>query len=217
MAGQLLQSRTIAYLKACKIVAIAVKIYQLRAIAHIKTCKLVAIAVQIYQFRVIAQVKTCKLVGVAEQLSQCCILAHIKALQLVGGAVQRVQCREVFNTCEVGDSHFINIDLRHRCNFLSRQDIIIGCVKLLVNIGSENLIREVCFVYRNAELDRTTNSFITVFAVSVICVGYCYRECIRNDHTVLYLTAGKVRNIRFNDTIFAETYRFVSCENCVKR
>ena len=89
------------------------------------------------------------------QSFQCSILAHIKAGQLIVVAVQRFQCCEIFHTCEVGDSHIGNIELRHRCDLLSVKNIIVRCVEVLVNVGAEGLVREVCFIYLSAEYDRT--------------------------------------------------------------
>ena len=53
------------------------------------------------------------------------------------------QCRKILHASEVGDSHFTNLNASHRSDFIRCQDIVIRCVKVLVNVGAEGLVGEV--------------------------------------------------------------------------
>ena len=185
MASQIGQCDILAHFQACQLVVGAVQNFQCRILAHVKACQLVGVAVQPLQFRVLAHIKACQLVVVAFQIGQCRILAQVKAGQLVGVAGKIDQCREMFHAREVGDSHIGNIDSRCRCDLMGIKNIIIGRVEVCVNVGAEDLIREVLFIDHNIfhirHSDRT-GGFKAVFiqladvrspCKGILCIGSC--------------------------------------------
>ena len=91
----------------------------------------------------------------------------------------------MFHAREVGDSHIGNIDIRHHCDLMGIKNIIIGFVEVCVNVGAEDLIREVLFIDHNIFHIRHSNrtggfKFVCIQLADVrspckgiLCIGSC--------------------------------------------
>ena len=156
--------------------------FQCRIIAHVKAGKLVGVAAQSLQCRTTAYIQIGQLVIGAPQIFQCRVIAHVKACKLVNGAVQRFQCCEILHAREVGyggDAWRPEIDLRHHFDFIRCQDIVIRCVKALVNVGAEGHVGEVFLIDLNTcrKSDGCGKGMLAVFTVHIIVIGRCTVSC----------------------------------------